>query len=97
MAIDEEVCEAQLRLAARRRGAAMAACVGPRDAVEVSGGLGATWLGCEPHGAALLEELPLGRVAVGTVPGAAIRVYKAAQARRALQQAAEQRPGWTTP
>lgn len=55
-------------------------CEGPRDAVTVLDPAGTAVAGCEHHGARLLASLEGGRVEPGSVDGAAIRVFKAADA-----------------
>ncbi|MEY9839718.1 hypothetical protein [Streptacidiphilus sp. EB103A] len=53
-------------------------CSGPLDAVTVLDGHNAGTTGCEHHAARLLASLKGGRVYSGSVPEAAIRVFKAA-------------------
>lgn len=53
-------------------------CVGPLDAVTVLDGHNAGTTGCEHHAARLLASLKGGRVYSGSVPEAAIRVFKVA-------------------
>lgn len=56
-------------------------CVGRLDAVIVQDITGKRAFGCERHAIALLASLDGARVEPGTVPGASVRVYQAAQRR----------------
>lgn len=53
-------------------------CIGPKDAVTIVDKLGTAVPACENHGAVLLASLYDGRAEPGTVPGAATRVFAAA-------------------
>ncbi|MCB5182865.1 hypothetical protein [Streptomyces antimicrobicus] len=53
-------------------------CIGPKDAVTIVDKLGTAVPACENHGATLLASLYDGRAEPGTVPGAATRVFAAA-------------------
>ncbi|WP_220131352.1 hypothetical protein [Streptomyces sp. PT12] len=53
-------------------------CAGPHDAVTVLDPSGTRVTGCEHHAARLLASLERAQVISGSVPGAAIRVFKAA-------------------
>ncbi|WP_183091505.1 hypothetical protein [Streptomyces radicis] len=53
-------------------------CVGPHEAVTVLDPSGTRVTGCEHHATRLLASLERAQVVSGSVPGAAIRVFKAA-------------------
>lgn len=61
------------------------ACDGAIDAVRVVDRVGEQTTGCVRHGAALLASIENGRVYPGSVEGAAVEAYRAAQAPRPFE------------